>query len=225
MRWRSGSPRSARRRAASSPTCPTTFPRRCCCAGWRRSAFASLTLMFQKEVADRLTATPRSKDYGRLSVLVQWLCEPRRLFDIPPRAFTPPPKVTSTVLQLTPRPRPLHPAEQGRPGARHGGRLRPAPQDAAAEPPGTHARRRRSARGRRHSGNRPRRGADRRTVLRSDAGMGGDGPIVAQVVRAMPLAQGRDEVMQADLALAAQAFGFAGSPAPGGRWPRCPCSR
>jgi 16S rRNA (adenine1518-N6/adenine1519-N6)-dimethyltransferase len=76
------------------------------------SAIASLTLMFQKEVAERLLATPRNKDYGRLSVLVQWLCEPRRLFDIPPRAFTPPPKVTSTVLQLTPRPRPLHPASK-----------------------------------------------------------------------------------------------------------------
>ena len=76
------------------------------------SAIASLTLMFQKEVAERLLATPRNKDYGRLSVLVQWLCEPRRLFDIPPRAFTPPPKVTSTVLQLTPRPRPLHAASK-----------------------------------------------------------------------------------------------------------------
>ena len=75
-------------------------------------SIASLTLMFQKEVADRLTAAPRSKDYGRLSVLVQWLCEVRRLFDISPRAFTPPPKVTSTVLQLTPRGRPLHPAEK-----------------------------------------------------------------------------------------------------------------
>jgi 16S rRNA (adenine1518-N6/adenine1519-N6)-dimethyltransferase len=76
------------------------------------SAIAGLTLMFQKEVAERLLAAPRNKDYGRLSVLVQWLCETRRLFDIPPRAFTPPPKVTSTVLQLTPRPRPLHPASK-----------------------------------------------------------------------------------------------------------------
>ncbi|WP_425450074.1 16S rRNA (adenine(1518)-N(6)/adenine(1519)-N(6))-dimethyltransferase RsmA [Virgifigura deserti] len=74
-------------------------------------AFDSLTLMFQKEVADRLTAHPRTKDYGRLSVLTQWLTETRRLFDIPPRAFTPPPKVTSTVVQLTPRPEPLFPAE------------------------------------------------------------------------------------------------------------------
>ena len=75
-------------------------------------AFAGLTLMFQKEVADRLTARPRTKDYGRLSVLTQWLTEPRRLFDIPARAFTPPPKVTSTVVQLTPRPAPLHRADR-----------------------------------------------------------------------------------------------------------------
>jgi 16S rRNA (adenine1518-N6/adenine1519-N6)-dimethyltransferase len=75
-------------------------------------AFASLTLMFQKEVADRLTARPRTKDYGRLSILTQWLADARRLFDIPARAFTPPPKVTSTVVQLTPRPAPLHPAER-----------------------------------------------------------------------------------------------------------------
>ena len=75
-------------------------------------SIASLTLMFQKEVADRLTAAPRSKDYGRLSVLVQWLCAVRRLFDISPRAFTPPPKVTSTVLQIAPRAQPLHPADK-----------------------------------------------------------------------------------------------------------------
>lgn len=76
-------------------------------------AFESLTLMFQKEVADRLTARPRSKDYGRLSVLTQWLTEIRRLFDVPPRAFTPPPKVTSTVVQLIPRLEPLCPADKG----------------------------------------------------------------------------------------------------------------
>jgi 16S rRNA (adenine1518-N6/adenine1519-N6)-dimethyltransferase len=54
--------------------------------------YESLTLMFQREVAERLVATPRSPAYGRLSVLVQWLCEARVLFDIPPRAFTPPPR-------------------------------------------------------------------------------------------------------------------------------------
>jgi 16S rRNA (adenine1518-N6/adenine1519-N6)-dimethyltransferase len=73
--------------------------------GWLRriGAFDSLTLMFQKEVALRLVAAPRSKDYGRLSVITQLLAEPRLLFDIPPRAFVPPPKVTSTVVRLVPR--------------------------------------------------------------------------------------------------------------------------
>jgi 16S rRNA (adenine1518-N6/adenine1519-N6)-dimethyltransferase len=59
--------------------------------------------MFQKEVAQRLAASPRSKDYGRLSVLTQFLCEVRALFDIPPRAFVPAPKVISTVVRLVPR--------------------------------------------------------------------------------------------------------------------------
>jgi 16S rRNA (adenine1518-N6/adenine1519-N6)-dimethyltransferase len=70
----------------------------------------TLVLMFQQEVADRLVAAPRSKDYGRLSVLTQWLCEARILFTVPRTAFTPPPKVTSSVVRLTPRPEPLAPA-------------------------------------------------------------------------------------------------------------------
>lgn len=73
---------------------------------------ASLTLLIQKEVAERLCAPPRSKAYGRLSVLVQWLCEVSPAFDIPARAFTPPPKVTSTVVNLTPRGEPLAPADR-----------------------------------------------------------------------------------------------------------------
>lgn len=78
---------------------------------WLRhaEAFQSLTLMFQKEVALRLAAAPRSKDYGRLSVITQWRCAARRLFDVPPRAFVPSPKVTSSVVQLVPRPAPLAP--------------------------------------------------------------------------------------------------------------------
>lgn len=71
------------------------------------TAFAALTLMFQKEVAERLTAEPGSRHYGRLTVVTQWLCEVRSLFDIPPRAFTPPPKVTSSVVSLEPRAAPL----------------------------------------------------------------------------------------------------------------------
>ena len=75
------------------------------------TAFASLTLMLQKEVAARITAKPRTKAYGRLSVICQWLCGAKGLFDVPPRAFVPPPKVTSTVVQLTPREKPLAAAD------------------------------------------------------------------------------------------------------------------
>ncbi|PWC53142.1 16S rRNA (adenine(1518)-N(6)/adenine(1519)-N(6))-dimethyltransferase RsmA [Azospirillum sp. TSO22-1] len=73
--------------------------------GWlkRIEDYVSLTLMFQKEVADRLVAQPGSKAYGRLSVITQWRAETRVLFNLPPRAFTPPPKVDSTVVHLTPR--------------------------------------------------------------------------------------------------------------------------
>ncbi len=73
--------------------------------------FDSLTLLFQKEVAQRIAAEPRTKPYGRLSVRAQWQCRVKLLFDIPGRAFTPPPKVTSTLIQLIPRPTPLAPAD------------------------------------------------------------------------------------------------------------------
>lgn len=69
--------------------------------------FSRLTLMFQREVAERIAASPGSKAYGRLSVLAQWRAEPRMIFDLPPQAFSPPPKVTSTVVDLIPRPAPL----------------------------------------------------------------------------------------------------------------------
>lgn len=74
------------------------------------SALTAMTLMFQKEVAERLNAVPRSKEYGRLSILTQWLCEIHLLFDVPKQAFTPPPKVISTVAGFRPRPEPLSPA-------------------------------------------------------------------------------------------------------------------
>ena len=74
------------------------------------SAFAGFVLMFQREVAERLSARPRSKAYGRLSVITRWLCEVSLLFNVPSRAFTPPPKVTSTVVGLRPRSQPLAPA-------------------------------------------------------------------------------------------------------------------
>ena len=65
---------------------------------------AEMVLMFQKEVADRLAAVPRTKDYGRLSVLTQHVCTVQRLFDVAPSAFVPPPKVVSSVVRLTPKP-------------------------------------------------------------------------------------------------------------------------
>ena len=66
----------------------------------RLDRFADFTLMFQKEVGARLTARPRSKAYGRLSVAAQWRCQARALLDVPARALTPPPKVTSTLVGL-----------------------------------------------------------------------------------------------------------------------------
>jgi 16S rRNA (adenine1518-N6/adenine1519-N6)-dimethyltransferase len=82
--------------------------------GWleRVREYESLTLMFQREVAERLTALPRSKSYGRLSVLVQWVAEARILFDVPARVFVPPPKVTSSVVAILPRSEPLAPARR-----------------------------------------------------------------------------------------------------------------
>ena len=75
--------------------------------GWLKDLplFEGFTLMFQKEVAERLVASPRSKQYGRLSVITQWLCHADKVFDIPPAAFTPPPKVTSSVVHITPKAR------------------------------------------------------------------------------------------------------------------------
>ena len=73
-----------------------------------------MVLMFQKEVVDRLVALPRSKDYGRLTVAAQWRCRVKRLFDIPPRAFTPPPRVTSTLVELRPLAAPEPPADPER---------------------------------------------------------------------------------------------------------------
>ncbi|MEM5584188.1 16S rRNA (adenine(1518)-N(6)/adenine(1519)-N(6))-dimethyltransferase RsmA [Roseibium sp. AS2] len=69
--------------------------------------WSSLTLMFQKEVGERITAEPGSKAYGRLGVLAGWRCHGEILFDISPKAFIPPPKVTSAVVHLTPRDTPL----------------------------------------------------------------------------------------------------------------------
>jgi 16S rRNA (adenine1518-N6/adenine1519-N6)-dimethyltransferase len=70
--------------------------------------WASLTLMFQREVAERIVADESDpKNYGRLGVLCGWRTEARILFDVPPSAFVPPPKITSSVVHLTPRANPL----------------------------------------------------------------------------------------------------------------------
>lgn len=73
--------------------------------------YASLTLMFQKEVADRITAAPGSKDYGRVSILAQLLCQIDRLFDLNPNCFVPAPKIWSTVLLFQPLHSGLKPKE------------------------------------------------------------------------------------------------------------------
>ena len=66
-----------------------------------------MTLMFQREVAERIVATPdRPRDYGRLSVLCGWRTDACILFDIPPSAFVPPPKIVSSVVHLTPKTNP-----------------------------------------------------------------------------------------------------------------------
>ncbi len=74
---------------------------------WLRAApwppwWDRMVLMFQREVAERITASPGSKAYGRLSVLAQWRSRPRILFKLPPAAFTPPPKVSSALVEFTP---------------------------------------------------------------------------------------------------------------------------
>lgn len=72
----------------------------------------SLTLMFQKEVAERIVAKPRSDHYGRLALLAQWRCEAKIVLHLPPEAFTPAPKVHSAVVHLTRLPGPRYPADE-----------------------------------------------------------------------------------------------------------------
>ena len=81
--------------------------------GWLRNvgSISAMTLMFQKEVAERIVAAPGTGAYGRLAIVAQWLCEARRAFDVAPTAFVPPPRVTSSVVNLVPRDAPLAPAD------------------------------------------------------------------------------------------------------------------
>ena len=77
--------------------------------GWLKNlyddpgCFDGFVLMFQKEVAQRIAARVNEDAYGRLSVIANWMCETKKLFDLSPAAFTPPPKVTSSVVALVPR--------------------------------------------------------------------------------------------------------------------------
>ncbi|MGH1451652.1 MAG: 16S rRNA (adenine(1518)-N(6)/adenine(1519)-N(6))-dimethyltransferase RsmA [Paracoccaceae bacterium] len=71
----------------------------------------SLTLMFQREVAERIVAQPGSKAYGRLALLAQWRADPRIVLNLPPEAFSPPPKVSSAVVHLAALPEPRYPAD------------------------------------------------------------------------------------------------------------------
>jgi 16S rRNA (adenine1518-N6/adenine1519-N6)-dimethyltransferase len=80
--------------------------------GWLRAEpwppfYQSMTLMFQREVAERIVAAPGGKTYGRLAVLAGWRSDAHILFDVSPRAFTPPPKVVSAVVQIVPKSHPL----------------------------------------------------------------------------------------------------------------------
>lgn len=82
--------------------------------GWlsQASCFERMTLMFQREVADRIAAQPGDPAYGRLSVIANWRCRTRKLFNVPARAFTPPPNVESAVVSLAPYASVPHPANQ-----------------------------------------------------------------------------------------------------------------
>lgn len=76
------------------------------------NAFQSLTLMFQREVAERITARPGDSNFGRLSILTGWIADSAILFDIPPDAFVPAPKVTSSVVHIRPLPTPRYPCDR-----------------------------------------------------------------------------------------------------------------
>ena len=76
------------------------------------SSLENMTLMFQREVADRIAAQPGDAAYGRLSILANWRCRTRKLFNVPARAFTPPPNVESAVVSLTPHASAPYPADQ-----------------------------------------------------------------------------------------------------------------
>jgi 16S rRNA (adenine1518-N6/adenine1519-N6)-dimethyltransferase len=77
----------------------------------RSHLFSSITIMLQKEVVERICATPDTKKYGRLAVMSQLLCEVNEVIEVAPEYFFPPPKVTSAVVNLIPRAMPLYPCD------------------------------------------------------------------------------------------------------------------
>ncbi|MEC9345470.1 MAG: 16S rRNA (adenine(1518)-N(6)/adenine(1519)-N(6))-dimethyltransferase RsmA [Pseudomonadota bacterium] len=83
--------------------------------GWldRLDHIAGMTLMFQREVAERIVAAPGTRAYGRLAVMTGWRCRADIVMDLPARAFTPPPNVDSSVVNIIPRPAPLGDADPG----------------------------------------------------------------------------------------------------------------
>ncbi len=128
--------------------------------------WTSLTLMFQREVAERITAQPGGKAYGRLAILAQWRCDARIVLDLPPQAFTPPPKVSSAVVHLTALParairRTRHPDTRRR------RRLQPTAQDAARGAQGRRAGYRGSSESRRNRSHGTRRTGRDRGILRA----------------------------------------------------------
>ena len=78
----------------------------------RPQLFDSIIIMLQKEVVDKMIAQPKAKNYGRLSILCQWLCEVETVFDLEPFYFYPPPKVDSSVIRLVPRTKLIYPCER-----------------------------------------------------------------------------------------------------------------
>ena len=115
MRWNWTKPRSCRKASRIAANLPynvgTALLIKWLTAEAWPPFWASLTLMFQKEVAQRITAKPGTEHYGRLSVLAQWRCTAKILFDVNPHAFVPPPSVTSSIVRLEPRAEPLAPCE------------------------------------------------------------------------------------------------------------------
>jgi 16S rRNA (adenine1518-N6/adenine1519-N6)-dimethyltransferase len=137
--------------------------------------WSSLTLMFQKEVAERIVAKPKAEHYGRLALLAQYRCEAKIVMTLPPEAFTPAPKVHSAVVQLTALPGPRFPCDFKDLAAHHCHGLQPAPQDAAGKPEGAAPGYRGGAGGGRHPAHRAGRGDRAGRVLRPGAGGGGKG--------------------------------------------------